>query len=195
VNNSIRIALALALCVVAGVSQVVLAANPSKDDVTVLAWGGAPACTLDEAHIYMGNASDDYYYKVRLDATAENNSPGEERCGSDPPGCNYERCECDLKGTYVVDPSQTIDLNSTPRTGKETDCMLPSCGPCGGQNCENASCGPPADHCICIFGTYKVEQYSSNGLQWFDMPPSFPTAITVTDRSGVSCPTPECDYD
>jgi len=103
-RNMIRLALVLALFVIAAASSIVLAdecdpGEPCKEDVTVIRYENAPGCLgpVWDGAILSENSSSVYWYKVTVTARAENDSDGNPRCSNnDPPECSGQSCECDL---------------------------------------------------------------------------------------------------
>jgi hypothetical protein len=64
-KRSIRLIPVLALFMVAAtVAWNPALAAPDKNDVTVIGWGGAPACSAQEGEILISNSSSEYWYKV-----------------------------------------------------------------------------------------------------------------------------------
>jgi hypothetical protein len=184
-----RVVVLLALFGAIAAGNTILAADPNKEDITVIGWGNAPGCdptSLLDGKIFMSNSSDEYWYKVQVWATLQNQAPGPTHCPeSPPPYCEGQACECDLGGTFKVEYSED--------RVQKTQCLLSSCTNCA-WNCDNVSpyapeCDPP-HHCTCVFGTYKVLYYSVNeGESWVAMPPSFKTPIDEKEQH-EACPLP-----
>ena len=175
-NRSIKLVPVLALLIVGATTWSIALADPDADDVTVIAYGGAPACELPEGEILVSNSSSDYWYKVQVSATLQNQAPGAAYC------CEYP-CECDLSGTFEV-PAEA-DRESVKVCGYNV--------PCGGCEdiCDNlpSQC-PPNDlhHCACPYGTYQVTYYSpDDGAHYYSMPPAYPTPITEKEQN-EDCP-------
>lgn len=167
--------LAISLLVALGAWNAALAADPDDEDITVVAYQGAPGCEVPEGEFWISNASSEYYYRVVINATMENDSNGPARCDNDPPTCCGCKCECDLSGTF--------DIPSLANESSYGGCSYPSCPEsyCDPM-CDNAStqCPPNSiDHCNCIVGSYQVTHYSDDeGVNWDVMPPAYPTVIT-----------------
>lgn len=167
-----------------------LGVDPDKDDVTFQAISGVPHCTFDDGQVLMSNASSEWYYKGTYTARAENDGNGNDQCGNDPPGCSSQQCECTLSGSFVLNPDDDREF--------QTSCVLPNCSGCT-KHCDNATANCPDNptHCTCIYGTFVISHYSDDGDDWIQIPPSFTTPIMENDLERPSvCPTPsECDYD
>lgn len=152
-----------------------LAADPDKADITLVAHEGPPGCEVPAGEFLISNSSSEYYYRVAVTATMQNDDNGAGSCENDPPNCSGDQCECDLSDTFEVPKSVTASAFG--------GCSLPSCGvdcdpECGG----NGDCDPIL-HCVCIAGTYQVTHYSNDdGENWTPMPPAYPTVITQKDH-------------
>jgi hypothetical protein len=181
--------LALLVALVAGViatGNIVLAADPDKTDITVIGHGGAPGCEVPEGELLFSNSSSEYRYKVQVNVTFENQTPGNSHCGCEEPYCCDEPCECEISNTFVV-------LEDDYREFKDNgSCMLPNCSGCD-QHCDNvppSQCEPIGDihHCVCPYGSYSVTFYSDDqGAHWYAMPPSFRIPITEKEQN-PDCP-------
>jgi len=188
----IRVALVLALFVVATVSSIGLAADPDEDDVTIIGYQNAPQCPGPwyDGAIKASNSSTEYWYKVVLSARVENDSNGNARCDNNQP-CSSESCEADLSGTIVVEIGDDGDVKKSE--------VLPSCGGCPTSNCDTGNSGdcedPAADHCTCVIGSYRVTEYSDDfGANWNDLFTIGPIAITEKESSPL-CPNPGASCD
>lgn len=162
-KTSIRFILVLAVFVVAAMvaSDHALAADPDKNDITVIGQGRAPACDLGEGKVVLSNSSSEYVYRVQVTAKVQNHAPGYAYC------CEYP-CECDLNGTWDV------AKNADRQFGTACNFDVP-CAGC--ENiCDNTNC-PTVDFCTCPYGSYRVTHYSDDGINFEDMPPSYPTPI------------------
>jgi hypothetical protein len=169
--------------------SVALAADPDEDDITVIGYGAAPGCfEIVEGKIFMSNSSSEYWCKVQVNVTVENQAPGNSHCGCEPPDCCNEPCECEISDTYEVDPEEDREFKD--------GCAFPNCLECE-QHCDNVmpSQCPPNDvhHCACPYGSYVVTHYSINGTQWTAMPPSYRKPITEKEQD-PDCPMlgPDC---
>jgi hypothetical protein len=190
----IRVALVLALFVIAAASSIVLAdecdpGEPCKENVTVIGYESAPACTgpVWDGAILADNSSSVYWYKVTVTARVENDSDGNPRCSNnDPPECSGQSCERDLSVSFIVKDYKE----------QHKSAALPSCD-CD-VHCDNdpeTECSPEADHCVCVIGTYTVNYYSDDfGETWTAMEPSYPSVITEKERNPLCAdPGPGCD--
>jgi len=187
------IALVLVLFVVAAVSSIGLAADPDEDDVTVVGFQNAPHCPgpVYDGAIKVSNSSDEYWYKVVVVARVENDSNGNSRCDNNQP-CSGESCECDLSNNAIVSKIGETSI-------VKESCGFPSCGGCPTSNCDTGNSGdcedPPADHCTCVIGNYRVTEYSDDfGETWNDLFTLGPIAITQKENNPL-CPNPgpSCD--
>jgi len=190
-RSMIRVALVLALFVIAAAPSIVLAdecdpGEPCKNDVTIIGYENAPACggPLWDGAILSENSSSVYWYKVTVTARAENDSDGNPRCSNnDPPECSGQSCECDLSVSFIAKDYRE----------QHTSDILPSCD-CDA-HCDNENCSPKADHCVCVIGTYQVTYYSDDdGENWYAMAPSYPSVITEKERNPL-CPVPGAGCD
>ena len=66
------------------------AADPDKNDISVIGVGYAPACDAQEGSILVSNSSSEYIYRVQVTAKVQNHPPGAPYC------CEYP-CECDCR--------------------------------------------------------------------------------------------------
>jgi len=192
-----RCAMRLATFIALGLLAVVfpvLAADPSQDDVEIVAYSNGPSCGVPDGSIKFMNNSEDYHYRVTYDVQVKNDNFGEEQCDNSPPSCNGEDCECDIEGTW------DLEISAVLQTPDGSGCGLPNCLLCE-QHCDNTNddCDPPS-HCTCVYGQFRLTHYSEDGNQWFAMPPSFPTPIEEADLVRPSeCPEqglgpPVCNY-
>jgi len=163
-RQAIRVLLLPALLLIGTTAawNIVAADDPNKNDVSFVILGNPPGCVLSDADLLVSNASSEYYYKVEITATVENESSGNKVCDTDPPDCDGEICECSLSGTYEVEPDDDREF--------KTSCLLPNCLPCS-MNCDNTTCSPTADHCVCAYGGWWVTHYSEDGQNWSSMSP------------------------
>lgn len=183
-NERMPVAAFLVLTLLAIVPPAI-AADPTQDDITIHAKSFPPSCQVSDAEIRFTNSSGEWFYQVEVNVEVENDSEGPARCAVE---CNYDRCRCTMTGTEVVDPNQDEDV-------LVTSCLLPPCNGCN-PNCDTgnpANCSAP-DHCVCIYGTYLVKQYSSDGINWHGMVSSI-RYITESDvELSSGCPTSSCEY-
>lgn len=195
-KSEVGVAPMLALLVVAAASSIVLAAEcdpgePCADDVTVIGYETAPGGVCQgpvyDAAILASNASSEYTYRVDVTARGENDSSGNTRCGISPPDCTGQSCEVNLSDSEMV-------VNTNDDAVFKHGDALPTCQPCS-QHCDNEAPCPPASHCTCVVGVYRVTHWSDNeGLTYTAMAPGFKIAITEKERDAI-CPNPgpACD--
>lgn len=177
-KRSIRLIPVLALFIIGATAWSIVLADPDKNDITVIGIGWAPKCDFQEGEVRISNSSSVYYYRVQVTAKAQNHPPGPAYC------CEYP-CECDLSGTW------NILREADRQLGKA--CLYDV--PCAGcENiCDNTDCPTGPDFCTCVYGSYLVTHYSTNGVQYLPMSPSYPTPITVKEQAD-HCPDlgPQC---